>query len=137
MTRNAFEDIVLSFFVLLILNFNLLNRFTGMMSGPLGSVNRVQEFLVVRQQRIPCIHTVKPLNSGKHPSLSSRSIRSWGNLVESGLDTRMICYPKIAIISAMSSVKDLACQSFPVSTVLSLFLCFSHVNICFSKLVCI
>lgn len=94
----------------------LLNRFMEKMNGPLGSVNMVLACLAVLQQRIQCIHTAKLLNLEKHHSLSTRSIRSLENSVESGLDSHMICYQRTAITSAMSFVKDLACKSFLVSS---------------------
>lgn len=98
--------------------FFLLNRFMEMRNGLLGTVNKVLECLAVHRQRIQCIHIVNALNLGKHPSQSTRLIRSWGNLVENGMDTRMICYQRIAIISVMCFVNVLACQSFLVIGVL-------------------
>lgn len=90
------------------------SRFMGKMSGHLGIVNKVLESLAAQLERIQCIDTVKASNLEWQIFPSSRLIRFWGNLVESGLDICMICYQKIVIISVMNSVTDLACQSFLV-----------------------
>lgn len=88
------------------------------MNGHLGFVIKELEFLVALLERIQCIPIVKPLSLAKPTLLFTRWIRSWGNSVDSGLEARMTCYQRIAIIFVMSSVKSLVCLSFRVSSLI-------------------
>lgn len=96
-----------------------------MRNGHLDSVSKVLESFMSLMGEIQCIHIVNALSLEKQTVLSSRSIRSSGNSVESGLDTRMTCYQKTAITSVMSFVKDLVCPNFLVNLSPSLSACLS------------
>ncbi|MFQ6632197.1 hypothetical protein Gotur_008713 [Gossypium turneri] len=93
------------------------DRYMEKMNGLLASVSKDLEFLVVHLEKIQCIHIVSPWSLEELTFQYSRLTRYCGNLVESGLEVPMTCYPKIATTSAMTSVKGLVSKSFQVGLI--------------------